>query len=131
MTIRRFVLPMCFTCYRVKCTKTLLAEAGIRTRVRWVQIQLINLCTKNRYIQGDVCGLTKKHKTGTSEVGAISKTQKVQSFLKYAQNVFMESSEINFETTKGCLSCSIILRNPFSPNGKKTFSVRKFRYFSF
>ena len=32
------------------------------------------------YIQGEVCGPTKKKNTGTSKVGAISKAQKAQSF---------------------------------------------------
>ena len=49
---------------------------------------------------------SRLNKTGTSEVGAISKAQKAR-ISKYAQDVFMKSFENTLETPKVCLSCSI------------------------
>ena len=40
-----------------KCTKKFLAEAGTRTRNR---CKPDIVCTKKRYIQGELCGLTKR-----------------------------------------------------------------------
>ena len=40
--------------------KKFLAEAGTRTRNHWVPPKLIKVCTKKWYIQGELCGLTKK-----------------------------------------------------------------------
>ena len=58
-----------------------------------------------------------KEKTGTSKVGAISKAQKAQSFKnKYAQDVFMKSSEKFRDTQKVPL---MLERNHFSPTGNK------------
>ena len=72
------------------------------------------------------------NKTRTSKVGAISKAQKAQ-FLKYAQGVFMKSSENSFKTPTGYLSCSIRLGNHFYPSGNKQkhFSRKNFGFFSF
>ena len=42
------------------CTRKFLAEAGTQTRDRWVPPKVIQVCTKNWYIQGELCGLTKK-----------------------------------------------------------------------
>ena len=79
------------------CSKFALVELGLS--------ELISFC-KKWYIRDELCGLTKKNKTGTSKVGAISKAQKAQ-FSKYAQDVFMKSFENTFETPKVCLSSSI------------------------
>ena len=44
-----------------KCSKKFLANAGTRTRDRWVPRKPIKVCTKKWYMQGAVCGLTKKN----------------------------------------------------------------------
>ena len=43
-----------------KCTKQFAAEAGTRTRDRWVPVEPITFCTKKWHIRGELCGLTKK-----------------------------------------------------------------------
>ena len=49
--------------------------------------------------------------------------------LKYAQGVFMKSSENSFETPKGCLSCLIRLGNHFLQVGTKKFLRKNFGIF--
>ena len=50
---------------------------------------------------------------------------RLKKFFNFAQDLFRKSSKNSFETTKGCLSCSISLGNHF-------FSKRKkFGFFSF
>ena len=66
-----------------------LAEAGTRICDREVPTKPINLCTEKWYIHCDPCGLTKT-KTGSSQVGAISKAQKYSknNYWKHLEKLF-------------------------------------------